>query len=429
MKLSGGGSGYTRREIECHPKAIKATAVAKAASSAVAKDASPADTIEAGEKEHPKPPPRSRAVDEGIVREILSGPVAERASSDNSITARGDENSSVENMGEDSSSDREEVGSSVEAGAGEGEEEAPTSSTPGSAEIWDADLFDDLADGAENEEEAIEWEKYQARRQDDRRKQEEAKERIRLKDKRGGSGRKSRRAWDNDDRVRKAWSADSDGGEETRRRRTAAGRGGRGGGRGREGGGRGAGAGASAGTARHEGGFAGRGRMSPSMQAGFGRGRGGRGSGNGNRWQGAEGPGRGTGRGNGGTSWTSPPVAPVRPTPKYKWRTSNADGNGASAGAGAPIQQPQQQMQNRDVMASTTARALPQDGGSRSTRADDAGGEIRGFRARFGGGATGSGQQQPTPRRPTEFDPADSTAATEVIPSGSSENGTGRGGG
>ncbi|CAN0121235.1 unnamed protein product [Pylaiella littoralis] len=455
MKPSGGGNGYTRREIECLPKAVKATTAKVATTSAVAEDASPEVAVEPVEKDRPKPPPpRSGVVDEEVVRGILSGTVEEPLFSDDDddgITASASgEDAPGESSEEDSSScssdEKEELESSLEAGAAgerekgeeevEGEEALP-SLTPGSGGIWDADLFDDLADGAEKEHEEIEWEKYQARRQADRRKQEEARERVRLRDdKRSGRGRSngsgSRREWDGGDGGdgggRRAWSADSDGGEERRRKaRTSAGRGGgRGGGGGitgrrggTDGGDRRANAGAD--TGRHEGGFSGRGRMSPRTHEDFGRGRGVGGSGNDGRRQGGEGRERGGGRGNGGRGWAPPPATPNRPTPIYKWRTSIADRNEAAAtGAGAPAQQ-QLPRQSRSAVATAMAGAAPQDGVGRGTRSDGASGEIRGFRARFGAGIAGNGQQQTIPRRPAGSGPADSADAEEVADSADAE--------
>lgn len=390
-KTPGAGREHTRREIECQPKAIKVTTV-KAAQPALAKDTSPADAVDP-KKGNVKPPPLSGVVDEETVRGILRASVEELACSDDSITAGGSEDSSQESSVEDFSSDEEECESSLEVGASEGDkEQASPWSTPESAEIWDGDVFDKKGD-------QIDWELDRARKQADRRKQE-ARARIRLgHDKRSGGGRKNWRArGDGDDDLR-GWSVDSDGGKESRRRAgtsTSSGRGGRQGGgtagrRGTEGGDRSR-AGAGAGKGRHEGGFAGRGR---------GRESGGRGS------------NHSSGRGRG---FDPPPASPARPTPKYKWRTSLADGNGAPAGSDpvsparttpkykwrtsvadgneAPAEaegteQPRQQQQNRGAVTSTTAGAAPQDSGSGGTPADDPGGEIRGFRARFGGGGTG----------------------------------------
>ena len=431
MKRSGGGNGYTRREIECIPKAVKATN-AKGASTLAA--VTPAEE-EAGDDEGAsppsRPPPLTRVVDEEIVRGILSGTVSTAAklggrqgekdeapsspvsSRNDSFAADGSEESSAENSsgGEEwreDSSDDEELPVAGAGGSKEEEEEDMKPLKIGSIVIpaRDVEDYDDITEEASKADE-IEWEYHQARQRETRRRQRGVNGRGDAGyAKRGGTARGGggggggRRKWragsddmngeveiggayeDDDDIRRKPRSPRNKAGQERvvspRRGSDLAG---------------GSGGGGSAVRGR-PGGMLESGPRQGSFTGGRGGGGGGRGGGGVNgSWMDARrsqdasgGGGRGRGRGSGPS--TAPPV---RTTP-YKWRTSLADQGGATEGASVQQQQQQQQQKpsggNSDSQSWVASSPASARSGGRGTPAVDDGGQVRGFRARFGGGVT-----------------------------------------
>lgn len=450
IKRSGGGNGYTRREIECIPKSIKAAKSSAMAPTEGEAPSSPGGGADgdgmhnaAGENGKPKQPtPLTRAVDEEIVRGILSGTIATKRRDDTSssasdgdshidITASGSngrtspEESSGECFPEDER--REEISDTEELDGNprpdpvgeDGEEVKPLKL--GSVVISGEDMenYEDITEAAaEVHEMEMDWERHQARKQEDRRRRQTeaaaADGNGRSNVKRGGGGHKKWRApgGDSSSGGREAWDEDVVDQDYGARRRARV---------------SGALAGRSRGTPDARRGSAAAGGARNANFAGRVRGRdrgsGGGGSGGGGERRGeravasGRGGGGGGGRGGGGRGVAYSPTLPVRTTP-YKWRTS-IDGNSNGATAAAPAQHQQQQLKFRrgagsqipaESAGSITA---PRDGGVGAAAPSDAGGEIRGFRARFGGGGTGGSQQQTEPPRPKENGPGNPTAPAE----------------
>lgn len=306
------------------------------------------------------------------MREILNG-AGDCSSSGLEVS---DEELSEESSSEESSSSDEEA-AGVESGFTEEQQQGATPLQVAGTVVWDVELSGELAEAVDGDDSNdLEWERNEARKREDRRKRDEAKARVREADrfdKRSGP-RSAKKKW-------KVADDDNDGGfggavewaEEERGTRRSSGR--ASGGRGRGNGG-GRGPGAASGRGQTQGGFSRRGvdgnpggvaRNGGAPQDGFGRpGRGGR----------VGGAGGGRGRGVPRQGGMTPP--PARKTP-YKWRTSIADGNGPTVTSEA---------------ASGRAAWSRVSSGIGDGRVDDAGGDIRGFRARFGGKTAAQQRQQ-----------------------------------
>ncbi|CAM9132795.1 unnamed protein product, partial [Scytosiphon promiscuus] len=260
MKPAGGGDGYTRREIDCIPRAVKATATAPktpkkssgGAQGGAGDAAGAGDVGQTPRKRFNTLPPASKGVDEQVVRKILDGvgDIGDSSGSGDASDGRlgevSDQSSSEESSSEESSSSEEEAGD-VEAGV-EGEQ---TPLQVAGTVVWDVELSGELAEAGEDQVD-LEWERNEARKREDRRKREESKARVREADKfaKRSGPRSARKRWkvgddDNDDNnggfvAAAEWSEESGGS----RRSSGRASGGRGRGR-SDGGGRGAGAGAS----------------------------------------------------------------------------------------------------------------------------------------------------------------------------------------
>ncbi|CAM9613983.1 unnamed protein product [Ectocarpus sp. 6 AP-2014] len=384
LKHSGGGNGYTRREIECIPKTRRPTTAKPTTSASEAPGRDGGGIPEAEGRENPNPPPpRSGVVDKHVVREILSGAAAtaqggserELSSSNSGGDAAGEsaDSSSEEESGEDSSSDEDDLA------------ETASPLKLGSTEISlnDVELYDDLVDETVYDDGDLERERNEARRREDRRKREGAREKVRNAARyaptRGGGGGGGRKKWkaevdregggagDNFDEE-SGWGEKDD--RRTARRAPK--------GRDQQDGGR---RGVAGGDSRA--GASGRGGRPKVWSTGGGRRDG---SFPNVPQQGAGSFRRGDRRGSDGGSGPRegpPPPSPARAArAPYKWRTSIADAKVAEAGEdreGASAKP----WYSRTSSAASLARAARTKDGSGATGAE----EVRGFKARFGGGS------------------------------------------
>ncbi|CAM9253320.1 unnamed protein product [Ectocarpus sp. 4 AP-2014] len=385
LKHSGGGNGYTRREIECIPKTVRPTTAKPTTSASEAPGRDGGGIPKAGEKENPNPPPaRGGVVDKHVVREILSGAAATaqggsegELSSSNSGGNAADESADSsweEESGEDSSSDDEDVA------------ETASPLKLGSTEISldDVELYDDLVDETVYNDGDLERERNEARRREDRRKREEAKEKVRNAARyaptRGGGGGGGRKKWKAEiDREGGGggdkFDEESGWGEKDDRRTARRGPKGRdqhdGGRRGVAGGDSRAGASGrggspkvwSTGGGRQDGSF-------PNVQQ--------QGSGSFRRG------GRRGSDGGSGPREGPPPSSPARAArAPYKWRTSIADAKVVEAGGDREGTSAEPWYTRSSNAASLARAARTKDGGGGTAAAE----EVRGFEARFGGGS------------------------------------------
>ncbi|CAB1108276.1 unnamed protein product [Ectocarpus sp. CCAP 1310/34] len=387
LKHSGGGNGYTRREIECIPKTVRPTTAKPTTSASEAPGRDGGGIPEAGEKENPIPPPsRGGVVDKHVVLEVVSGAAATahggsegELSSSNSggnATDGSADSSREEASGEDSSSDDEDVA------------ETASPLKLGSTEILldDVELYDDLVDETVYDDGDIERERNEARRREDRQKREEAKEKVRNAARyaptRGGGGGGGRKKWKAEiDREGGGggdnFDEESGWGEKDDRRtarRVPTGRdqqtGGR---RGVAGGDSRAGASDSGGSPKvwSTGGGRRDGSFPNVLQQGAGSFR--------------RGDRRGSDGGSGpreGPPPSSPALAARAP---YKWRTSIADAKVVEAGGDREGTSAKPWYTSSSSAASLARRkaARTKDGGGGAAAAE----EVRGFKARFGGGS------------------------------------------
>ncbi|CAM9585514.1 unnamed protein product [Ectocarpus fasciculatus] len=401
LKHSGGGNGYTRREIECIPKTVRPT-TAKPTTSAPEAPGGDGGTIpEAGEKENLKPPPpRSGVVDKDVMREILRGAAetaqgeseGELSSSISGGNSAGEATNSSweEESGEDSSSDEDDVTESV----------SPLQLGSTVISLDDVELYSDLVDETvDNDVDLdLERERNEARRREDRRKREEAKEKnaARYDSMRGGGGGGARKKWKAEigregGRDGDNFDGESGWGEKDDRRTARRAPKGRekqdSGRRGVAGGDRRAGAsgrgdspkGWSTGGGRRDGPVS---NVSQQNRAGSFR--------------------RGGVRTSDGPRVGPPPPSPARAVRKpYKWRTSIADAKVAEAG-GDRDEASAKPWYSRSSSAASLARAARTNDGSGANAATE---EIRGFKARLGGGSV-----NPMPANPVAAGTAKATS-------------------